>query len=599
MKDGKLNVILNSALERNLNGKYSVHDLSIEIKFSSGKWQNDCIAYAYKYNSKLNNPEIKWLSKEKEELIFSLDFILEPDLWVEGEKFLAEISLKPVQEDKYEGTYKGLFKEKEIHGKAFANFAKKIVNGGKLSTNRIKILDEFINSGAKSPLYDFSYAGLKKEIKTDKLPIFNVEDFGAKANSGTESRDAIQAAVDAASSAGGGIVFFPPGEFDFSVSEKMPPVFIEHSNIIIRGSGSGYNGTILCNHRPSDSPDPSKIWLAGLSPAFFVIAPDAKINFLKEEPILPTSICEIRKSERGEKKLQLKEKKVKLNKDEIYLLRFFENENGSLFQTLTSSACSPAKNYVGKGKVLISQLFEVEDINEDLVYIDSPSHWTLTENIIAEISTIKTVNNVIIENLRMKSDWESIFVHHKNSEHDNGWDHIKLRFSTNCIVRNIVHDSTTTAVSLHSCKNCLIENNIIIGNLGHNGFSCSNFSTNNLFQRCHAGRQMHALSVQGTTCGNVFFDCNIDEPGGIDFHGGTNLDNLFDCISGGVLCGGGSINAVPPRHCKGLVFWNWQSGLFNPYNPTKFHKCLLRYDEMPGFIAVGTRNKYNSEIYFY
>ena len=34
-------------------------------------------------------------------------------------------------------------------------------------------------------------------------------------------------------------------------------------------------------------------------------------------------------------------------------------------------------------------------------------------------------------------------------------------------------------------------------------------------------------------------------------------------------------------------------------NPTKFHKCLLRYDEMPGFIAVGTRNKYNSEIYFY
>ena len=43
--------------------------------------------------------------------------------------------------------------------------------------------------------------------------IFNITDYGAIPNDDKEDRNAIQAAVDAASANGGGIVFFPPGKF--------------------------------------------------------------------------------------------------------------------------------------------------------------------------------------------------------------------------------------------------------------------------------------------------------------------------------------------------------------------------------------------------
>lgn len=43
--------------------------------------------------------------------------------------------------------------------------------------------------------------------------MFNVKDFGAVGDGATDDAVAVQAAIDAAAEAGGGTVWFPPGEY--------------------------------------------------------------------------------------------------------------------------------------------------------------------------------------------------------------------------------------------------------------------------------------------------------------------------------------------------------------------------------------------------
>ena len=85
-------------------------------------------------------------------------------------------------------------------------------------------------------LHDFSYSGYRNgeaEIPSPDGPIFDVvADFGADAKGVADSSDAIQKAIDAASAAGGGVVFIPKGLFLCA-----NPLRVSSSNIVIRGAG--------------------------------------------------------------------------------------------------------------------------------------------------------------------------------------------------------------------------------------------------------------------------------------------------------------------------------------------------------------------------
>src|SRR5215469_2267908 len=63
---------------------------------------------------------------------------------------------------------------------------------------------------------------------------FNVKNFGAVGNGSTDDSAAIDSAITAVTAAGGGILFFPPGNFLMSTNTLIPP-----SNCIVQGSGIG------------------------------------------------------------------------------------------------------------------------------------------------------------------------------------------------------------------------------------------------------------------------------------------------------------------------------------------------------------------------
>ncbi|HEY9218735.1 MAG TPA: right-handed parallel beta-helix repeat-containing protein [Phenylobacterium sp.] len=71
--------------------------------------------------------------------------------------------------------------------------------------------------------------------------VFNVKDYGAVGNGLVNDRDAIQAAVNAANAAGGGVVYLPPGTYGIgngALNQTDAGVQL-YSNITLRGEGQG------------------------------------------------------------------------------------------------------------------------------------------------------------------------------------------------------------------------------------------------------------------------------------------------------------------------------------------------------------------------
>jgi hypothetical protein len=92
-------------------------------------------------------------------------------------------------------------------------------------------------------LQDFSYAGYKRgEESVPEItgPVFNVLDYGADAGGTSDSTAAIQATIDAAASAGGGVVFMPAGTYRVAPQgSNNYALRISSAGIVLRGAGVG------------------------------------------------------------------------------------------------------------------------------------------------------------------------------------------------------------------------------------------------------------------------------------------------------------------------------------------------------------------------
>lgn len=90
---------------------------------------------------------------------------------------------------------------------------------------------------------DFSFAGYhrgERPIPSVTGPVFDVvDDFEADPTGTRDSTAQIQAAIDAASAAGGGVVFLPAGTFLVAPPEgETRALAVSSSNIVLRGAGS-------------------------------------------------------------------------------------------------------------------------------------------------------------------------------------------------------------------------------------------------------------------------------------------------------------------------------------------------------------------------
>ncbi len=98
-------------------------------------------------------------------------------------------------------------------------------------------------------IQDFSYAGYRRgehPIPAVAGPVFDVTDYGADPSGVEDSTTAIQAAINAAATAGGGVAKLPAGTFKVSLPAGANEVLrIRNNNVVLRGAGSSQ--TFLVN----------------------------------------------------------------------------------------------------------------------------------------------------------------------------------------------------------------------------------------------------------------------------------------------------------------------------------------------------------------
>ncbi|HKK19765.1 MAG TPA: glycosyl hydrolase family 28-related protein, partial [Opitutales bacterium] len=100
-------------------------------------------------------------------------------------------------------------------------------------------------------IQDFSYAGYHRgetPIPSVSSPEFDVtaSPYNADPSGNSDSTAAIQAAIDDAAAAGGGVVYLPTGTYLIEPGSNSAALRIQDSNIVLRGAGVGQ--TFLLNN---------------------------------------------------------------------------------------------------------------------------------------------------------------------------------------------------------------------------------------------------------------------------------------------------------------------------------------------------------------
>jgi broad specificity phosphatase PhoE len=465
-----------------------------------------------------------------------------------------------------------------------------------------EILSEYLDDPYSARLADFSFAGYEYGVKQpqifpDGYKIFHVDSFGALPDDGKDDIDAIQATVNAVEKEGRGVVKFSAGVYDFDVTTEKRFVTVSSSNIVILGAGEGPDGTTLHDHAPSWYHDETKKWLAGRYPGFFLISklPSDSTWYPAESA---NAMAHITKGHKNSRSL-IVNPGHNLEAGKTYLLTMKEDSANNLLKDLTFPLKRWGKarlNPDGFEKHRYRQYIKVTAINGNEIKTDIPLFRDMRPEFHPELwEADYLVGNVVVAGFHLLSDWHETFYHHKNSIHDNGWDHIKVRYAVNTCVFSIIHSNTSTAIGLSHSKNCSVYDCQIRGNPGHNGFVLGGASTANLLFNLKGGQQMHTYTITGQCTGNVFHNCWSEEPSAIDCHASVSVNNLFDNIYCATWKHGGNKKYLPPAHAQGLVLWNWKAGYSEPYKG-KVKNILWNMTEVPGIIAVGVQGLYGQEI---
>ncbi|WP_139958484.1 glycosyl hydrolase family 28-related protein [Flavicella sediminum] len=433
-----------------------------------------------------------------------------------------------------------------------------------------EILKQFKQKGIASNLPDYSYAGYaygEKAIPNSKGKIYNISNYGAIANDEIDDTAAINKTIEEAGKNGGGIVFFPKGKFLVNMdTTKTAIVRINYSNIILRGSGSEKNGTIIYSGTATNQAENNSPWL---SPFVF----HSGLNlfgtdrfFGVDELVVHSKITNNHKA--GSSMLSLESTK-NLAKGMIVLIALQNTtDDGNLIYDLMQPLPFEAfqKNYTEAG-IQRAKSFQypmeiAEVIDAHQIRLKQPLRRAISLNFNPTISIMPMLKNIGIEHFKFESAWDRNYKHHGNREMDYGWGAINLHRVSHGWIRNIHIDNYTQTTHLVNSRNVTIENIKITGKAGH--YSPKTYhSSDNLMQNIKVTSTVtHGPSLEGCSFGNVYRNIHFSNPTPIDFHGMADkgfcppMYNLYENITGIESIAGGAAPQNIPHAGEYNTFWN-------------------------------------------
>ena len=401
-------------------------------------------------------------------------------------------------------------------------------------------------------LFDYSYAGYQLgEVGIPKkhkhLKVFNVMDFGAVPNDSISDQKAIQSAIHAAENNKGGVVFFPKGEFLVNVNPtKTNPLEITASNIILKGSGMGKNGTVIQmkDHMLRRYPD----------------EPEWKVSYMfnffpKKKTGATTNIS--KQANAGDLVIEVENADIFKNAKYIQLQMPYNLDAAK--EALQDKKPRPHWEKIKEKGVTFIENHEIKSISGNTITLKDPLINAIYVVYNWQAKPFYPLENVGVENIYFKANFKDKFVHHKDYIQDNAWSIIAMNRVANSWVRQCRFRNITGAVSINNGYASSILQLLIEGNSGHkltNVTQSTRVLTGLINDTSNYG-QFHGAAMSHKTSGSVIWRVKTPKQGW-DSHADIPTTNLVDLYEGSKMTNHGGFYKNEPHHLKGLTLWNYK-----------------------------------------
>lgn len=399
-------------------------------------------------------------------------------------------------------------------------------------------------AGNKTCIPDFSYSGYRHgESPVPEIagPVFKVTDYGAHPNAPASSAPAIQRAIDACEAAGGGVVLFPKGIFIINDDEraKAPALRVSGSRVVLRGAGSGADGTVLYSPAVIQPEDPENKW-TGKAP--LVVGTPLGTPAKKATVKAPAA--------KGSFMLLLEEGHRFQAGDRMVLKMSRRGTNAASFV-----APHPWESD-WHTRIRINEIHEISSVEGNKVRLAEPLMIDVDAGGDWNVEGIRFLSEIGIENICFRGAWKGKFVHHRSWRDDSGCRGLAMQGCENSWIRNCVFEDMNWPIAIWKSRQITVENVRFTGTPGHFGIMADgDYGVLALRVRDEAGHH-HGPSVQGA-CSTVYHQCSWGAATSFDSHGGNPYATLHDCNDGGLtLRGVGGDPSNFPHHLHDLILWN-------------------------------------------
>jgi hypothetical protein len=441
-------------------------------------------------------------------------------------------------------------------------------------------------------LPDFSYAGYRfgnTSLPEIKEKIISATDFGVKANDNLDDSKALQKALKAAHEVSGNVVLLlPAGKIILS-----DILYIERSDFVLRGAGSGAQGTEIYCPRPMmylkdqeslaelreyltstgkrqvekenniDLPFSQFAWSGGF--IWTQVRNQRVKSYMEKYETLPNIFAKVIKGNRGEKEFLVSDVN-RLKVGDVVELELFnkEGEKGEIIEALygNSKAKIGYSHWKQPNLALVRQQVEIVAISKNKITIKTPLLLDIKPNYQALLVEWKHLSEVGIEHLRISFPDAPRVAHHI----EQGYNGIFLTRLFNSWVHDVTINNAESGILTEEIANVTIKDIVTEGkNIAHYTVEMGGVH-NVLVENLKVyNKAVHPLSFNTFATKNVYENCEIFTDPDLDQHAGANHQNLFDNIKVHFdadnsntypLFAGGGANYWKPSHGAYSTFWN-------------------------------------------
>lgn len=452
------------------------------------------------------------------------------------------------------------------------------------------ISDKTIRS--ENYLPDFSYAGYhfgESKIPNSKGTIVKATDYGVIANDDLDDSKAILKAIKAASAVSGPVILeLPSGKI--ILSEIL---YIERSNFILRGAGSGKEGTEIFCPRPMmyfknpeslgelreyltstgkrqvekenniDLPFSQYAWSGGI---IWTQVPNQRVkSYLEKYDTPPIVLAKVLQGKIGEKTIEVSDIKG-LTVGDVVELELFnkEGEKGQILEAIynKSKVKIGSSHWKNPTLALVKQQVQIEAILKNKITIKTPLLLSITPNYEAILTEWKHLDEIGIEHLRISFPDAARVAHHV----EQGYNGIFLTRIFNSWIQDITINNAESGILTEEIANVTIKDIATEGkNIAHYTVAMGGVH-NVLVENLKVyNKAVHPLSFNTFSTKSVYKNCELFTDPDLDQHAGANFQNLFDNIKVHLqpnsdnsypLFAGGGANYWKPSHGSYSTFWN-------------------------------------------